>query len=99
MSTQLKNPPLPDLKGLMEQAQEWRSHNQDYIGERGVIVFMGDEVQGWMSEIRYPAGWQPGCIAVDEEGNAWAAVGGNSYDGAERWQSIALTQSQPEVQL
>lgn len=65
-------------------AERWRKEN-GYAGRGGVVVVFKGEVQGWVNELRDPEHWQPGCIAVDESGNTWEAVGGNSYDGAETW--------------
>lgn len=35
--------------------------------------------------LRDPQHERPGAIAVDPDGKAWIAEGGNDYDGAERW--------------
>ncbi len=66
-----------------EIAKKWREENE-YTG--GVVIVFNGEVPGWMNELRDPQGWEPGCIAVDEQGNEWVAVGGNADDGAERWE-------------
>lgn len=53
----------------------------------GVVVIYDGQVSGWMNELRDPQHWCPGCIAVDQDGNQWQAVGGNDYDGANEWKS------------
>ena len=63
-------------------AAKWREQ-YGYTG--GVVVIFGGEVQGWVNELRNPEQWQPGCVAIDEQGQQWIAVGGNARDGAERW--------------
>ena len=71
-------------KTTMEEAQEWREE-YGYTGKGGVVVLWAGEAQGWLCELRAPHRWQPGCVAVDEDGNEWVAVGGNQNSGAERW--------------
>lgn len=51
------------------------------------MVFFQGEVQGWVNQLRNPERWQPGCIAVDEQGNTWTAMMGNERDGALMWLS------------
>jgi len=68
-------------------AQEFRAENPEkYPG--GVVVIFDNHVAGWMSELRDPFKWEPGCLAIDDAGSEWVAVGGNAYDGAERWEPI-----------
>jgi len=68
----------------LEAAQEWRvRHN--YIGRGGVIVVFDGVVQGWVDELRNPEAWRPGCMAVDETGRSWVAIGGNDQHGALTW--------------
>jgi hypothetical protein len=68
----------------LETAHEWRAEN-GYIGRGGVIVIFDGLAQGWVNELRNPEAWRPGCIAVDETGHSWIAVGGNEQDGASKW--------------
>ncbi|MGD9823774.1 hypothetical protein [Desulfobacter sp.] len=69
-------------------AQEFRDKEPGrYRG--GVVVIFNNHVAGWMSELRDPQSWEPGCFAIDEEGNEWVAVGGNPYDGAKRWEPVS----------
>lgn len=70
--------------GDLETAHVWRAIN-DYIGKGGVIVIFDGLAQGWVNELRNPETWRPGCIAVDETGHSWIAVGGNDQGGASKW--------------
>ncbi|WP_284508039.1 hypothetical protein [Caballeronia sp. GAOx1] len=38
-----------------------------------------------MNSLRNPEHWQPGCIAVDEEGHTWTTVAGDERKGALLW--------------
>lgn len=69
-------------------AKKWRAKN-GCTGKGGVIVVCDGEVQGWVNELRNPESWQPGCVAIDENGCKWIAAGGNAYDGAQSWQPSA----------
>lgn len=65
---------------------------REYLAEQGLtggygILYLG-ELCGWRADLREADGWRPGCIAVDEDGNRWGAMGGNDDDGAERWERI-----------
>ncbi len=51
----------------------------------GFVVFFGREPQGWIDQLRNPEHWRPGCVAIDDEGKRWIAMGGNNYDGASEW--------------
>jgi len=68
----------------LETAHVWRAIN-GYIGRGGVIVIFDGLAQGWVNELRNPETWRPGCIAVDETGHSWIAVGGNDQGGASKW--------------
>lgn len=74
-----------DLERIKDEADLYRA-NCDLKG--GVVVVFEYEVSGWVNELRDPQHWEPGCVAVDESGNAWESVGGNPYDGAEEWKQI-----------
>lgn len=56
-----------------------------YVGRAGVVIVSEGLAQGWVNELRNPEHWQPGCVAVDETGLTWTAVGGNAQDGAVSW--------------
>ncbi len=68
----------------LNTALVWSAQN-GYIGRGGVIVIFDGLPQGWVNELRNPETWRPGCIAVDETGHSWIAVGGNDQDGASKW--------------
>lgn len=65
-------------------ARRWREEN-GYVGRGGVIVLFGGTVQSWVNVLRNPDHWQPGCVAVDEEGRTWTTIAGNQDDGALMW--------------
>lgn len=68
----------------LKLAAEYRIDNGN-VGSGGVVVIYSDEVAGWMNELRDPDKWCPGCIAIDEAGKTWVAIGGDDYTGAEAW--------------
>ena len=65
-------------------ARRWRQQ-WGYVGRGGVVVLFGGEVQSWVNELRKPERWQPGCVAVDENGKSWTAVAGTESTGALMW--------------
>jgi len=65
-------------------ARRWREQ-WGYVGRGGVVVLLDGEVQSWVNELRNPEHWQPGCIAVDEDGKTWTTIAGNELDGALMW--------------
>ena len=70
----------------VEVSQRYRS---DYPGHaEGVVLVWQDEAYGWKDRLRDPESERPGVYAVDAKGRVWEAVGGNDYDGAERWESV-----------
>ena len=68
----------------MAAARRWREQ-WGYIGRGGVVVLLDGEVQSWVNQLRNPEHWQPGCIAVDEEGKSWTTIAGDQRDGAPMW--------------
>ena len=68
----------------MAAARRWREQ-WGYVGRGGIIVLFDGEVQSWVNQLRNPEHWQPGCIAVDEEGKSWSTIAGNQRDGALMW--------------
>lgn len=68
-----------------EIAQAWRATQPEPRRSSGVVLVFEGKVYGWKNELRDPQHDQPGAIAVDPDGRAWVAEGGNDYDGAERW--------------
>lgn len=70
----------------------WRK-DFGYVGRAGVVIVSEGKAQGWVNELRNPEHWQPGCVAVDESGLTWTAVGGNAQDGAVSWRPIGEHQA------
>jgi hypothetical protein len=68
-------------------SRQWRQEN-GYQGRGGVVVLFDGEVQGWCNHLRDPDHWRPGCIAIDESGQHWEAVGGNHFYGARDWRIL-----------
>ena len=62
---------------------------RDFWGHKGgyVMLFKGEAV-GWKRNLDRPEGFEPGALAVDENGHVWEATGGNPYGGAERWSPV-----------
>lgn len=71
---------------IVVAALDWRMEN-GYVDQRGVVVFFGCTVQSWVDQLRNPEHWQPGCIAVNEDGDTWITVGGDERSGATTWQA------------
>jgi hypothetical protein len=69
---------------VFETARRWREEN-GYVGPGGMVVLLGDEVQSWVNTLRNPEHWQPGCVAIDEEGRTWTTVVGSERHGALMW--------------
>jgi hypothetical protein len=69
---------------VIEVARRWREEN-GYAGRGGVIVLFNGEVQSSVNTLRNADHWQPGCIAVDENGKSWTTIAGNANNGALMW--------------
>jgi hypothetical protein len=67
-----------------DTATRWRQAN-GYVGRGGVVVIFDGDVQSWVNSLRNPDHWQPGCVAVDEEGRTWTSIAGNERNGALMW--------------
>ena len=65
-------------------AQAWREEH-NYIDRGGVVVIYEGEVCGWVDELRDPQSWTPGCVAVEENGDCYEAIGGDDFGGADAW--------------
>lgn len=84
---------------LIAIAQAYRATMQPELQAKGVVVInTAGEACGWVNELRNPESWEPGCVAVDADGNRWLATGGNAYDGAEEWVAEQHTEEQAEVE-
>ena len=82
-------------KAIQLAAQFRQDEGSGYEG--GVVVVFKDQVGGWMNELRDPQSWEPGCIAVDVDGNQWVATGGNTYDGATSWEPVATSADEDSI--
>lgn len=75
--------PVNDVINL---AMAWRAE-YGCVGRGGVILVYDGIPEAWMNQLRNPERWQPGCIAVDEDGKTWTAIAGSERDGALMWLS------------
>lgn len=69
---------------LIAEACRWRTQ-WDYVGRGGVVALFEGKAQGWVNELRNPEHWQPGCVAVDEQGRSWTTIAGNEREWALMW--------------
>ena len=65
-------------------ARQWRTR-WGYVGRGGVVVLFDGEVQGWVGTLRPAGHWQPGCLAVDEDGRSWITIGRSAHDSGLMW--------------
>ena len=60
--------------------------NKDYgcavVNKQGLVA-------GWMDMLRSPNHWEPGCIAVMDDGTCYVARGGDAYHGADLWDRVS----------
>lgn len=82
----------PSLSVMQQQARIFR---QQYDKERsgGYVIFFKGKAVAWKRFLDHPSGWEPGCIALDDTGKQWVAAGGNSYEGAMRWDPVTESAS------
>ncbi|MGF6575087.1 hypothetical protein ABH945_007216 [Paraburkholderia sp. GAS333] len=65
---------------MIDDARRYRGQ-ESLVGKGGgVVVFFQGEVQGWVNQLRNPEHWQPGCIAVDEQGRTWTTIAGSERE-------------------
>lgn len=60
-------------------------HRKFWDLQGGVVVIHNGKAGSWMSTLRNPERFRPGCVAVDEKGNEWTAAGGDDREGAKEW--------------
>lgn len=65
------------------------AHREAWGYQGGYVLLLRGEVCGWKQTLDFPEGSEPGTVAIDEAGRIWVAAGGNTYDGAERWDPTA----------
>lgn len=71
---------------LEKVAQDYR----DAWGHEGGYIVLCDGVpQVWKPFLDGASSWEPGCIAIDEDGHKWVAAGGDEHRGSLRWDSLA----------
>ncbi len=51
----------------------------------GFVVMFNRAHVGWTLTLEHPVDWMPGCLAVDDIGNAWRSTGGDPYRGSMKW--------------
>ena len=73
------------LQHMQRLAASWRNGQPQNRATSGVALIYQYEVYGWKSSLRDPEHERPGAVAVDPEGNAYVAVGGNDQTGARAW--------------
>ena len=69
---------------LIDEVKRWREQWGN-VGRGGVVVLFEGKAQGWVDELRNAEHWQPGCVAIDEQGGSWTTIAGNERDGALMW--------------
>lgn len=82
----------PSLTSLQRQAQVFRKQ-YDKVDSGGYVLFFKGQAVAWKRFLDHPTGWEPGSIALDEDGKQWVASGGNRYEGAMRWEELPETPS------
>lgn len=65
--------------------KQYRNNNPD-LPDGGYFVFWEGRCCGWKLELTRPENDRPGVIAVTETGEVYKAVGGDDFNGAERWE-------------
>lgn len=90
-----------DPTTMQSQAEIFRKQ-YDKTDSGGYVIFFRGKAVAWKRYLDNPNGWEPGCIAMDKSGKQWVATGGNSYQGAIRWegreeQSSNVTRMPPRI--
>jgi len=110
MNTSLSNADLSELLKLMQQfkfnaelnklrkiANAWRAK---FNREGGFVFIYEGKAYAWRNVENHPGDSHTECpnvIAIAEDGTAWRAVGGDSYNGAERWEALEPEGEQPQA--
>ena len=68
-------------------ATRYRSEKPGHEG--GAVLIWNGVAYGWKNALRDPRSERPGAYAVDVCGQVLMAVGGNEYEGAERWEVVS----------
>ncbi len=82
-----------NLAAKRRTAAAWRKNfdNGRFDGQGGVVFIYQGKAYGWSSETpptRTANTECPNVFAIEEDGTAWLAVGGDDYNGAEKWELI-----------
>lgn len=77
------------IKTLKNRAEKFRS-SLAHKPTGGVVVFHNGKAVSWVNELRNPESWEPGVIAMNQQGQFWRAMGGDARNGAQRWQPLAV---------
>lgn len=80
---------MSQIEALRTTATQWRTANPERSG--GVVLIWQGSVYGWKNCLRDAAHEQPGAYAVDEAGHVFIAEGGDEYNGAKCWVTVAPT--------
>lgn len=76
------------LSTMQRQASLFRQQ-YDKTHSGGYVVFFKGRPVSWCKFLDRPEAQEPGCIAMDDKGNQWVAAGGDSYNGALRWEAVS----------
>jgi hypothetical protein len=68
-------------------ATAWRSQHGAHTG--GVVLIHHGNAYGWKDSLRNPEHEAQGSFAVDACGSVYEAVGGDAYNGAQRWELVS----------
>jgi len=85
-----------EIKRAIQAADLWRA-DHGYKGRGGVVIIYHGMVSSWARELRRPAFYKPGCIAIAEDGFIHKAVGGDNFDGADAWLRVAEPPMDTEI--
>lgn len=77
--------------------REFRERLREHRDTSGIVLVWLGEVVGWCNQLRDPQHNKPGMFAVDSDGNAWIAAGGNDQAGAREW--VQLQTVTPPAQV
>lgn len=78
---------MDQLQKLQLVAKQWRDSWDSYPD--GVVLIWNMKVYGWKSTLREPSAERPGSIAIEADGRAYIAEGGDDQNGAEKWVLLA----------
>ncbi|MFL1404221.1 hypothetical protein ACJO2E_02610 [Marinobacter sp. M1N3S26] len=65
-----------------------RDYREAWGHEGGYIVLCDGVPVAWKRFLDGASSWEPGCIAIDEDGRKWVAAGGDENRGALRWDAL-----------